>query len=68
MEGELDFRIVAIAYKLSWLADPIIYIYNCKLLKKPKINSHSKNHAMSENKTSHFWRFYSLSLGWFKLL
>ena len=51
---ELNFRIVATAYKLSWLADPIIYIYNCNLLKKPKTNSHSKNHAMSNNKTSHF--------------
>ena len=65
--SKLNFRIVGIAYKLSWLADPIIYIYNCKLLKKPKTNPHSKNHAMSNNKTSHFWRFYILFLGWFKL-
>ena len=50
---ELNFRIVAIAYTLSWLADPITYIYNCKLLKKPKINSHFKNHAMNNSKTGH---------------
>ena len=64
----LHFRIVAIFYKISWLADPIVFIYDCKLLRKPKTYPHFKSHEMRNNKTSRFWRFYSLFLAWFKLL
>ena len=32
----LEFQILAKAYKISWLADPLIFICNCKLLKKNK--------------------------------
>ena len=52
--NELNIRIIAIAYRISWLADPIIIMYNCKLLNKRRIYPRSKNCAMSNNKTSHF--------------
>ena len=53
--NELNIRIIAIAYRISWLADPIIIMYNCKLLNKRRIYPCSKNWAVSNNKTSHFW-------------
>ena len=50
----LHFRIVAIFYKISWLAETIVFIYNCKLLRKPKPYTHFKSREMRNNKTSHF--------------
>ena len=50
----LEFRILAIVYKISWLADPVIFTYNCKLLKKAKLNPRSQNLTTSNDRTSHF--------------
>ena len=58
--SESYFRIVTTAYKNPLPAEPIICIYNCKLSKKRKTYLHSKNSTISNNKTSHFWRFCNL--------
>ena len=50
----LEFKILAQVYKKLWLADPVIFIYNWKLLKKAKLNPWSQNYTMSNDKISHF--------------
>ena len=46
---DLIFLIIVVNYRIGWLADPLIYIYNCKLLKKRKNN----NNVISFSQTSH---------------
>lgn len=41
-EKELLFNILGLSYRITWLADTAIYIYNCKLLPKNKVHSRSQ--------------------------
>ena len=41
-EKELLFNILGLSYRIAWLADTAIYIYNCKLLPKNKVHSRSQ--------------------------
>ena len=50
----LVFQLLSKAYKISWLADPVIFICSYKLLRKVKNYPNSQNCTTSSNIASHF--------------
>ena len=45
LDEELFYNLFRISYRIAWLADPIIYIYNCKILSKSKLKCQHINTA-----------------------
>ena len=52
LDQEIVFNLLGIFYRIAWLADPIIYIYNCKILSKSKRKYQPKNTATRSNESN----------------
>ena len=52
LEGKgVIYQILGVFYRIAWLIDPLIYIYDCKLFKGKRFNNRIQSNVVSQAKT-----------------